>query len=147
MALLKPEAVEYIAVHCSATQPKAEIDAKAIDRMHRLQGWSKIGYHFVIKRDGTVEKGRELNEVGAHVLNYNTKSVGICLAGGVNDKLKAENNFTDDQFHALAVLLQEMQAKFPKAVIQGHRDFPNVAKDCPCFDVRQWMSETGVFVK
>lgn len=147
MAQLKPESVEFIAVHCSATQPKANIDAKAIDRMHRLQGWAKIGYHFVIKRDGTVETGRALDEVGAHVLNYNSKSIGICLAGGVNEQLKAENNFTDDQFHALAVLLQEMHIKFPQAVIQGHRDFPNVAKDCPCFDVRHWMESTGVFAK
>ena len=70
---------DYIFIHCSATKPSMDTDAKEIDRWHRARGFLKIGYHFVIKRDGTKEIGRELMESGAHVKSYNHKSIGICL--------------------------------------------------------------------
>ena len=135
---LKPEAVKYIAVHCSATQPKQNVTAADIGRWHRQKGFLKIGYHFVIRRDGTVEKGREVSEVGAHVQGYNSQSLGICLVGGVDENLKAQNNFTPAQFDALTKLLKDLTQQFPQATVQGHRDFPKVNKDCPCFDVKQW---------
>lgn len=134
--------VHYIAVHCSASRPSVYVDAKVIDRWHRERGFLKIGYHFVIKRDGTVEKGRELDEIGAHVYGYNTKSVGVCLAGGLDEEGKPQDNFTHDQYAALGQVILELRKKFPGAVTQGHRDFPNVHKDCPCFDVRTWLKET-----
>lgn len=121
------------------------VDAAMIDRWHRAKGWLKIGYHYVIKRDGTVEKGRDLKEVGAHVENHNTGNIGICLAGGTDKVARPENNFTDDQFHSLALLLQDLHNQFPTAKILGHRDWPGVKKACPSFDVRQWIEETGVF--
>ncbi|OAM52903.1 lysozyme [Methylovorus sp. MM2] len=135
---LTPEAVKYLAVHCSATQTKTDLTAADIDVMHRKRGFLKIGYHFVIRRNGTVEKGRDLTEVGAHVEGYNSQSLGICLVGGVDKDLKPENNFTPAQFNALSALLKDLSLKFPKATVQGHRDFPNVKKDCPCFDVKPW---------
>jgi N-acetylmuramoyl-L-alanine amidase len=135
---LLPSAIKYLAVHCSATSPKVFVDAKAIDRWHRQRGWLKIGYHFVILRDGTVEQGRALNEVGAHVEGFNSQSLGICLAGGVDASNKPVNNFTSEQFHSLTKLLQDLSVKFPAAVVQGHRDFPRVKKECPCFDVKPW---------
>lgn len=130
--------IEFIAVHCSATPGNQDIGAKEIDRMHRLRGFLKIGYHFVIRRDGTVEKGRDITERGAHVEGYNHCSIGICLVGGVDAKLKPEANFTVAQFAALRVMLAKLAAKYPKAAIQGHRDFPNVAKACPSYDLRRW---------
>lgn len=139
---LEPKDVRFIAVHCSATQAKADIGVKDIDRWHRERGFAKVGYHFVIRRNGTVEKGRELDEIGAHVEGYNSVSIGICMAGGIDKNGKSEANFTDDQYHALAVLLHELAPKFPNATVQGHRDFPGVKKDCPCFDVRDWFKET-----
>jgi N-acetyl-anhydromuramyl-L-alanine amidase AmpD len=139
---LIPANVKYIAVHCSASKPSVYVDAKVIDRWHRERGFLKIGYHFVIKRDGTVEKGREINEIGAHVYGYNSVSVGICLAGGLDDEGKPQDNFTHDQYAALALLIIRLREVFPGAVTQGHRDFPKVAKDCPCFDVKPWVKET-----
>jgi N-acetyl-anhydromuramyl-L-alanine amidase AmpD len=135
--------VKYLAVHCSATQAKSDIGAKEIDRMHRQRGFLKIGYHFVIRRDGTIEKGRAFpDEIGAHVEGFNAVSCGICMIGGINANGKSEDNFTDHQYHSLALLLIDLHEKFPKAVIQGHRDFPNVNKDCPCFDVKKWWKDT-----
>ncbi len=136
---------EYIAVHASATQPKMDVGVKEIRQWHRAQGWTDIGYHYVIRRDGTLEVGRPEDVVGAHVSGFNNNSIGICLVGGVDSKLKAEDNFTSAQYAELAVLLRKLKAKYPKAIIQGHRDFPKVKKDCPCFDVRKWIAETGVF--
>ena len=76
-------ATDYIAVHCAATPPKADIGVAAIDRWHRAKGWNGVGYHRVIRRDGTIEQGRPDEAVGAHVEGFNSTAVGICLAGGV----------------------------------------------------------------
>nr|WP_250808748.1 N-acetylmuramoyl-L-alanine amidase [Neorhizobium tomejilense] len=136
----------YLVVHCSATQPKSDIGAKEIRQWHREKGWIDIGYHFVIRRDGRIEVGRPENTVGAHVENYNSASIGICMVGGINAAGKSEDNFTPAQYAALATKLRELKAKYPGVTVQGHRDFPNVKKDCPCFDVRKWINQTGVFL-
>jgi N-acetylmuramoyl-L-alanine amidase len=52
---------------------------------------------------------------------------------------KAVNNYTPAQFATLKKLLIELKTRYPKAVIQGHRDFPKVAKSCPCFSVKDWL--------
>lgn len=136
---LKPADVQFIAIHCSATPASMDIGAPEIDRWHRDKGFLKIGYHYVIRRSGTIETGRSLSEVGAHVEDFNSKSIGICMVGGVNKQLKPEDNFTPAQFTSLATLLRKLTPQFPGAVIQGHRDFPRVAKACPSFDVRSWL--------
>jgi N-acetylmuramoyl-L-alanine amidase len=133
--------VRYIVVHCSASPPHAKVDASVIDRWHRQRGFRRIGYHYVINRDGVVELGRMLDEAGAHAYGFNDQSVGICLVGGVNRAGKAENNFTPAQFEELKAKLEELLVKFPKAQIVGHRDLPGVKKDCPSFDVRTWWAQ------
>ena len=140
------EFTKYIVVHCSATRPSMDIGKTDIDRWHRAKSWLAIGYHYVIKRDGTIEEGRPDNVMGAHVSGHNSHSVGICLIGGVDehDINKAENNFTDEQFESLQELLTGLQEKYPEAVIQGHRDFTGVKKDCPSFDVKDWMVSIGM---
>lgn len=135
---------DWVAIHCSATTAKMDIGAVELNEWHRKRGFACIGYHYVIRRDGTIERGRAKHVIGAHVEGYNHNSVGICLVGGVdaNDVSKAENNFTRTQFESLSKLLKELKEVFPKAVIQGHKDFPNVAKACPSFDVKVWLKET-----
>ncbi|QFP93709.1 endolysin [Ralstonia phage P-PSG-11-1] len=137
----KRDSTDYLVVHCSATKPSADIGAADIDRWHRKQGWRCIGYHYVIRRDGTVEEGRDPEVIGAHVSGHNENSLGICLAGGVSEKdvNVAENNFTPEQFASLQRLLTDLRAKYPRAIIQGHRDFPGVAKVCPSFSVKDWL--------
>jgi hypothetical protein len=88
--------IKYLIVHCSATSEKQDIGAKEIDSWHRAKGWSGIGYHFVIRRDGTIEQGRALHKYGAHAYGYNKVSLGICMIGGVAANGKAEDNFTTD---------------------------------------------------
>jgi len=135
----KRHRTDFIAIHCSATQNKNAINAAVIRDWHvNERGWSDIGYHYVIKTDGTVENGRDLMSVGAHVQGYNSRSIGICLVGGVDKANNPVNNFTKEQFKSLRDLLSGLLRAFPNAVIQGHRDFPGVKKACPCFDVREW---------
>lgn len=143
---LDADAVKYLAVHCSATPPSMDIGANEIDRWHRARGFLKIGYHFVVRRDGTVEFGRPTNEVGAHIEDFNSESIGICLIGGVDaSKLqKPENNFTPAQMESLRLLLLSLVKLYPDAVIQGHRDFPGVTKACPSFDVKAWAKKVLV---
>lgn len=136
---LKPEDVKFIAIHCSATPFDRDVTAHDIDRMHRDQGWLKIGYHFVIRRNGHVEPGRRVTERGAHVSGFNHCSIGICLAGGVDKKMVPSSNYTEGQMDSLRDLLVQLQEEFPDAVVQGHRDFPRVAKACPSFHVGHWV--------
>lgn len=137
---------DFIAVHCSATTEKMNIGAADIDKWHRQRGWACIGYHYVIRRDGTIEQGRDEAVIGSHVQGWNANSVGICMIGGVSaaDVNKAVNNFTPAQFESLKKLLGELKTRYPKAKIQGHRDFPNVAKACPSWDVKAWLKTVGL---
>src|SRR5690606_114532 len=76
--------INLLVIHCAATTPLMDIGAKEIDVWHKQRGWSKIGYHFVIRRNGVIEKGRDISEVGAHVEGYNKNSIGICMVGGID---------------------------------------------------------------
>lgn len=132
--------IDHLIVHCSATPAGRDIGAREINRWHRQRGWRGIGYHYVIRLDGTVELGRSIREAGAHVEGWNRHSIGVCLIGGVSadNPLEAKNTYTEAQMTSLHKLLADLQAQFPEAVICGHRDMPEVRKACPSFDVRAW---------
>ena len=124
--------INEIYVHCSATPPKMNIGAKWIRKLHKGKGWSDIGYHYVIKRDGKLELGRDVDRIGAHVRGYNSNSIGVCLIGGVDDYNEAEDNYTDSQWRTLNWLLTMLKQMY-NAEILGHNQRAN--KACPCFDV------------
>jgi len=135
--------VRYLVVHCAATPAKMDIGAKEIDRWHRERGFFSLGYHYVIRRNGTIEDGRPLDQPGAHVRQYNSVSLGVCLVGGV-DKAgpegKPEANFTSEQIYMLRIVLDEWKAKWPNAEIVGHRDL-DAGKACPSFNVKKWIEQ------
>jgi len=133
--------VEHIVVHCTATRPSQDIGLTDIDAWHRHRGFLGCGYHLIIKRDGTVEHGRGLDEVGAHARGFNHNSIAVALVGGVTeeDVNVPENNFTDNQFTSLREVLTELKEAYQSAQILGHRDLPNVNKACPSFDVQEWL--------
>lgn len=137
---------DFVAVHCSATRPSQDIGAVEIDRMHRQRGFKCIGYHYVIRRDGKVEIGRPQNQIGAHVEGWNAVSVGVCMVGGVTEKdvAIAETNFTPAQYLSLKAVLAGLKKDYPNAHIQGHRDFPKVAKACPSFSVATWLKDNAI---
>lgn len=133
--------INKIIIHCSATKPSQDIGAFQIDEWHKKQGWSGIGYHFVIRRSGEIEKGRDISVTGAHCKGQNKNSIGICLVGGIDENGKSQNNFTPAQFAALRELVQKLRADFPQASIHGHNEF--APKDCPCFNVREFFADNG----
>lgn len=136
---MKRKSTKWIVIHCSATRGVQDIGAADIRRWHKAQGWSDIGYAYVIRRDGRVEKGRADDEVGSHVKNHNHNSLGVCLVGGLDNKTwKPVNNFTPAQWTSLEQLVRRLTIKYPAARILGHRDFPKVSKACPCFDAKAW---------
>ena len=133
---------DFIVVHCSATKPNQDIGASEIRKWHvEDNGWSDIGYHQVIRRNGAIELGRPLHVSGAHAKGFNARSVGVCLVGGIDNSGKAENNFTVEQMESLVVTLDYWRRIYPKAEVLGHRDLPGVAKACPSFDVRKWLDD------
>ncbi|UNA02536.1 endolysin [Enterobacter phage EP1] len=135
----KPRTVtEAIFVHCSATQPSQDIGVDTIRMWHKQQGWLDVGYHFVIKRDGTVESGRPVDVVGSHVKDWNSRSVGVCLVGGIDANGKFEANFTPAQMNALRNKLAELKALYPQADIKAHHDV--APKACPSFDLQRWLN-------
>lgn len=134
-----------IVVHCSATPENMDIGAKEIDQWHRQRGYLKIGYHYVIRRNGERETGRPEAEPGAHARGWNHRSIGVCLVGGtLFDKKTPDDNFTVDQWDELKALLLELRTRYPGADIVGHGDLPGVNKACPSFDVERWCEVHGI---
>ncbi|UUB18464.1 endolysin [Salmonella phage vB_SalS_PC192] len=134
---------EAIFVHCSATKPSMDVGVREISQWHREQGWLAIGYHFVIRRDGTIEEGRPVDVVGSHVKDWNSKSVGVCLVGGIDDKGKFEANFTPAQMQSLKEKLADLKDMYPDAEIKAHHDV--APKACPSFNLSRWL-KTGELV-
>ena len=130
--------VEFLVVHCSATPPAMDIGREEINRWHIQRGFDCIGYHYVIRRDGRVEKGRPDDRPGAHEPGLNGRSIAVCLIGGVDSskKMNPENNFTQEQFDSLRALLIRLKSVHPKAAVIGHRDAPSKPnKACPSFSM------------
>ena len=136
--------IDYIAVHCTASREGQEQTVDEIRREHLAQGWSDIGYHYVVTLDGKVHIGRDVDIAGSHVAGFNARSVGVAYVGGVENRpgvpysqLKAKDTRTQAQKAALLSLLMDLRRIYPNAKIMGHRDFPNVHKDCPSFDAKK----------
>lgn len=148
--------INLIVVHCSATNPLIDWGARDIEVLHQRNGWSTIGYHWVIRRNGIVETGRHETIPGAHVKGHNLNSIGVCLVGGVNFNNRPTPNYTTDQWASLKSLLISLKLKFPNASIVGHRDLsPDLDGDgiieanewikaCPCFNVAEWCRLHGI---
>ena len=135
--------IDYIAVHCTASREGQAQTVNQIRAEHKRQGWSDIGYHYVVTLDGKVHLGRDVDIAGSHVKNYNANSIGVVYVGGLENKpnvayrqLKAKDTRTPAQKAALLSLLMDLRKLYPYAKIQGHRDFPNAHKDCPSFDAK-----------
>ena len=146
--------IDSIVIHGSWTKPGVDIGVEEIRRWHTDpkeeggRGWSDIGYHYVVRRDGTVEEGRPAEKQGAHVGGHNKHTLGICLVGGREDEtpdtaglpeeakqeLLWEFNYTERQIRALVQLVTKLQLRHDVEEVLGHRDYPGVTKRCPGFD-------------
>lgn len=140
--------IDKVIVHSAATTEDMDIGAEEIRDWHvNGNGWSDIGYHFIIRRDGTVEAGRNISRVGAHTKGHNITSIGICLVGGgyrkaSHLKVKARLNFTYHQYRALRAMKIDLNKRLDliDGMWYGHRDF-NINTMCPTFDVRKFIKD------
>jgi len=135
---------DTIVIHCAATKPSMDIGYDEIRKWHvEDNGWDDVGYHYIIKRDGTLQTGRDESMVGSHARQVNGTSLGICLVGGVNDNNDWENNFNDEQFETLKTIVLKLKDKYQIEKIIGHYEVDDVKK-CPSFDVTEWKENNGL---
>jgi N-acetylmuramoyl-L-alanine amidase len=127
--------IKYIIIHCSDTPPDMDIGYNEIREWHIARGFNGCGYHYIIRRNGTVEAGRSEYEVGSHVKGYNDNSIGICLVGGKTGRTDDITNFTPEQIISAKQLCYKLKIKYNTAKIMGHRDFTD-EKTCPNFDIK-----------
>lgn len=99
-------------------------DASIIHQWHKAKGWSGIGYHFVVRKNGTIEVGRPLDKVGAHCTGQNADSIGICFEGDFEHETMG-----DVQLQAGRELIAYIKQTYPSIRITKHKDF--MATDCP----------------
>jgi N-acetyl-anhydromuramyl-L-alanine amidase AmpD len=125
--------IDLIVVHCSATCCNKPYPVTALIRDHRDR-FSFTDYHYYITRDGQTYQTRHEQLIGAHAKGYNQHSIGVCYEGGLDEHGNVDDTRTPKQKRALLKLLRRLKKAHPDARILGHRDLPNVHKDCPCFD-------------
>ena len=137
--MMSADSIKFLVLHCSASRCDQDYSVEQLRRDHKARGFYDIGYHFYIRKDGTMTQHRKLLEVGAHARPYNRCSIGICYEGGLNEKGKACNTMTAEQETRLVDLFRNLKTLFPKAKIVGHRDLPGTTpKECPGFDAGSW---------
>jgi N-acetylmuramoyl-L-alanine amidase len=136
--------IKQIIIHCADTYTTMDIGREEINQWHLDRGWSGIGYGYVIRRNGVVEPGRDLDndgdvdeEIGAHTRGFNANSIGICMVGGKALDGSPESNFTWKQWKSLRILCEQLQTDYDKPEIVGHCDLDS-HKTCPNFNVKAW---------
>lgn len=143
--------INEIVIHCTAT-PNDWRDGESmaskvaeVKRWHTDpkdkggRGWSDIGYHYLIDRDGTVATGRPLDRIGAHVLGRNEGTIGISIFGGIDSAATDDfsDNYTPEQDLELRRLIAALKNRFPDIkTVSGHNQY--AAKACPGFNAPRW---------
>ena len=132
--------IDLIVIHCSATRENRSFPVTSLIACHQAR-FGFTGYHYYITRDGQTYQTRHENLVGAHARHYNKHSIGVCYEGGLDANGRPADTRTEAQKHALWALLKSLRQDYPEAKILGHRDLPQVAKPCPCFDAEAEYAE------
>ena len=119
----RSKVLEYIVIHHTASTAK-----ETVEQIHNFHinnnGWAGIGYHFYIRKDGTIYRGRPEKYVGAHCENYNSVSLGICLEG--NFEIEKP---TEKQIQSVTDLVKYLRKKYGNFKLVGHKDLNATA--CP----------------
>lgn len=134
--------IKYIVLHCTATNQKATI--QGIQNYWKSLGWKNPGYHYIISPNGLVTSLQPISMPSNGVAGYNAHSIHISYIGGIDASGNPLDNRTNEQRLEMLRLVTELKQQFPNAEIKGHRDFPNVQKACPSFEVKGWLKEIGL---
>ena len=142
------EGVSSIVIHATDTFSNKNIGAEEIDSIQRKLGAAnnEIGYHYVIRRDGRLQRGRDLKKEGDHcsVGNYDQTSIGVVMVGGINSPSteqifqRSSSSFTRAQYDTLEMLIDTFYNHVPGGEIFGHNDLDPEELD-PYFDVQEYV--------
>jgi len=127
--------ITRIILHCSATVEGKDYSVDTIRVWHKKRGWSDIGYHWVIRLDGSIEVGRPLEKSGAHTKGHNKDSVGVCYIGGCDADGKPKDTMNPEQEKAWRMIVLSLRTLYGDLTIHGHNEFSN--KACPSFVVKE----------
>ena len=127
--------VKYLTIHCAATPEGREVKAKEVNKWD-IAKFGQVSYHYIVELNGTAVRSLSDEQLGAHVGGHNTGNIGICYVGGMDkDMKKSKDTRTAAQKKTLKTLVATFKARYPGIIVRGHRDWPNVHKDCPSFNV------------
>lgn len=134
LSLRATRKIDKIILHCTATPEGKDFTVEEIRKWHLARGFSDIGYHYVVYRDGSVRAGRPEQKVGAHTLGQNSHSIGIAYVGGcASDGKTPKDTRTEAQKSSLVALVRLLRKRYPGATVHGHNEF--AAKACPSFKI------------
>lgn len=130
--------INSIIVHCTATEAGFDIGLAQIRSWHTMappkgRGWRNCGYHYIVRLDGTIERGMPISQPGIHCKGHNAHSVGVAYVGGLKNGEPADTR-TQEQKSAMLKLLAKLTLMY-RCHTYGHRDFAQ--RDCPCFDAKK----------
>ena len=153
LALLIPErlkrserTITEIIIHCSATPDGKDYTVDDIRRWHKQRGYSDVGYHYIVYRNGILAQGRDVNIIGAHAAGHNAHSIGICYIGGMNaENTQPEDTRTLRQKARLLSLLVHLRKLYPNARIIGHRDLSEDKNGNGIIEPSEWMKACPSF--
>ena len=135
MAMVERKETKYVVIHCADTPADMDVGAADIRRWHvDERGWDDVGYHWIVKRSGQLEPGRDQRLQGSHALAVNSKSIGVCLVG-------RGDNYTEDQMYTLHNVIQTIRDMHPEIEVIGHSDVEPKKPHCPGFNVKEWYQD------
>ena len=134
--------IKYIAIHCTAGQP-TQTTKSILDYWKNNLKWKSVGYHYLINADGSIEKLADESQITNGVAGFNSVLINISYKGGIDAQGKPKDTRTEAQKKSMHNILIDLRKRYPKAIIQGHRDF-GAKKACPSFDVKQWLKEENI---
>jgi N-acetyl-anhydromuramyl-L-alanine amidase AmpD len=138
--------ITEIIIHCSATPDGKDYTVDDIRRWHKQRGYSDVGYHYIVYRNGILAQGRDVNTIGAHASGHNAHSIGICYIGGMSaDNTRPEDTRTLRQKGRLLSLLVDLRKLYPNARIIGHRDLSEDKNGNGIIEPSEWMKACPSF--
>ena len=133
--------ISWLVVHCTATPKKTSVSS-ILNYWKNNLGWNNPGYHLIFLPDGSWTLIAEFDIIANGVKGYNFIGLQFSYIGGVDNSGKPVDNLTPEAKKTMEVAIESTLKRWPhlKTNFQGHRDFPNVAKACPCFDTKSKFS-------
>lgn len=138
MKPLKAQDVKWLVVHCSASRCNRPFTVERLIETGR-ERFGQPSYHYYVRRNGNVVPILPESVQGVHAVGYNHCSIAVCYEGGLDENGKAADTRTELQKASLYELLKQLRRDYPQARIIGHRELPNVRKDCPCFSTSEYV--------